>query len=547
RSDARAGDLGLELARLQQSEGDRSAARRTGEAARQVAPDHRDLLRMLAELAEQDEDWAALADLYEELSQLAMDDAEQATCLTRAARVLLDHPDAAVDGDPLQLARGLLLRATEIAPDDPGPRVALLPLSFRQARWDEVLERAEEIMRSAGPDEPVLMLAALAEGYHRGDRRLAREIGFRHSAEVCRRWLMPGLQQALDEVAMRGPLPRLDNLLGVGSTLLGGRRHLFEWLGTWASERPPEPGLALGMARLLEARGSGDLARHQFQLAAFLAPRGPVPILVSRLPDARAVGLDLHLLSTAPMESRSILREVLAGLRDHLAGLATQGSVLPAAPHQRSPSWWASRMELAETIIEPWRAMLGVDVPVAWTEQEVPGGIAVRNDRPPRLVLGRLAATMEIPELSFRLAYGTATIALGLGVLDSGSLAPGALLDALVQLANPGHQPTGQAAQALADVLAARDAHNIGLSAGQRAGLMDELAHWLTIDNGVTRFVANLHHARLLLATRLCGHLDGALHAIARDHGLVVDGRVDAGATLRVDDTAWLLRALALR
>lgn len=547
RTDPRTGDLGLELARIQQREGDRTAARRTGEAARKAAPDHRELLRLLAELAEQDEDWPALSDLYEELSELAVDDAEQATLLTRAARVLLDHPDAPTDGDPAQIARRLLLRASEIHPEGTEARVVLLPLAFRQARWDEVLELGEGLLRSLGADEPTLVLAALAEAYHRGDRRFGREIGFRHSGELCRRFLLPGLQQTLDEVALRGPLPRLDNLLGVASTLVGGRRQLFEQLGAWASERPPEAGLSLGLARLLEARGSGELARHQFQLAAFLAPRGPLPALVTRLPGPRPSGIDLHFLSTAPMESRSILRHVLSGLRDHLAGLATVGSVVPAAPHHRSPSWWASRMELAETIIEPWRVMLGVDVPVAWTEHEVPGGITVRNDRPPRIVLGRQSATLEMPELSARLAYATATIALGLAVLQSGALPPSALLDALIQLANPGHQPTGQAAQALADVLAARDAHNIGLDAGQRAGLMDELVHWLTIEDGVARFTTHLHHARLLLATRLCGHLDGALHVLGRDHGLLVDGRLDAAATLRLDDTTWLLRALSLR
>ncbi|MEX1367403.1 MAG: tetratricopeptide repeat protein, partial [Nannocystaceae bacterium] len=550
RTDPRAGDLGLELARLQHADGDHTAARRTGEAARQVAPDHRDLLRLLEQLAEHEEDWAARAELCEELSQLATDDAEQATWLTRAASTLLEHsdvPQSPQPGDGDQRARALLLRAIDVDPETVDARVALLPLSFRQARWDEVLELGEHLWRSVGADESVLILAALAEAYRRGDRRLAREIGFRHPPELVRRHLLPGLQQLLDEVALRGPLPRLDNLLGVGSTLVGGRRHLFEWLGTWASERPPEPGLALGLARLLEARGSAELARHDFQLAAFLAPRGPVPPLVARLPPARPPGLDLHLLSTAPMQSRSILREVLSGLRDHLAGLSTQGSPVPAAPHQRAPNWWADRMELAETIVEPWRAMLGVDVPLAWSDQEIPGGVAARNDRPPRLVLGRLCATLERPELSFRLAYGTATVALGVVVLHSGALPASALLDALVQLANPGHQPTGPAAQALADVLAARDAHNIGLSAGQRAALMDELAHWLTIDDGLARLRTHVHHASLLLATRLSSHLDGALQAIARDHGLVADGRIDTAATMRLEDTAWLLRALSLR
>jgi len=547
RHDARTGDLGLELARLQCDEGDRGAARRTCEAVRHVAPDHRELLRLQAELAEQDEDWAATAGHFEELARLAVEDDEQAVWLTRAAAVYLRQPELPAGGDGAQLARRLLLRAGEIAPRSPEPRVALVPLAFAQARWDEVLELAEAIVTQVGHDEEVLGLAALVEAYRRGERRLAREIGFRHPPEVVRRVLLPALQQILGEVALRGPLPRLDALLAAGSSLLGGRSHLFDALHGWAAEQPPDAGLALGMARLLEARGSGDLARHCYQLAAFMAPRGPVPALAARLPAGWLGDTDLHRVSTAPMEGRSILREVLAALRDHLAGLGTRGGPIPASATVREPEWWPTRAELAETIVEPWRAILGVDVPIAWTEEPVPGGVAVRNDRPPRIVLGRSCVTASLPELTFRLASAAAGVALGLVVLDTGEIDPGVLLDALGQLANPAHQPTGAQALALSDELAIREARSIGLNANQRAGLVDELAHWLTIPEGIDRLRVVLHRARMLLATRLGSQLDGALLTIARDHGLVHEGRVDAAATLRLDDTTWLLRALSLR
>jgi hypothetical protein len=440
-----------------------------------------------------------------------------------------------------------LLRAGEIAPRSPEPRVALVPLAFAQARWDEVLELAEVIIAQVGHDEEVLGIAALVEAYRRGERRLAREIGFRHPPEVVRRVLLPALQQILGEVAMRGPLPRLDALLAAGSSLLGGRSHLFDALHGWAAEQPPDAGLALGMARLLEARGSGDLARHCYQLAAFMAPRGPVPALAARLPAGWLGDTDLHRVSTAPMEGRSVLREVLAALRDHLAGLGTKGGPTPASAKTRAPEWWPARIELAETIVEPWRAILGVDVPIAWTDDPVPGGVAVRNDRPPRIVLGRACATTSLPELTFRLASATAGVALGLLVLETGEIDPGVLLDALGQLANPAHQPTGAQALALADELAVREARSIALTAGQRASLLDELAHWLTIPDGLDRLRAVLHRARLLLATRLGSQLDGALLTIARDQGLVYEGRIDAAATLRLDDATWLLRALSLR
>lgn len=547
RHDARAGDLGLELARLYGGEGDRAMARRTVEAARGVTPEHRDLLRLQAELAEQDEDWAATASHLEELARLALEDDEQAEWLTRAAAVYLRHPELPAGGDGSQIARRLLLRAAEIAPRSAEPRIALVPLAFAQARWDEVLELAEAIVAQVGHDEEVLGLAALVEAYRRGERRLAREIGFRHPPEVVRRVLLPALQQVLGEVAMRGPLPRLDAILGAASSLLGGRTHVFEALNAWAAEQPPEAGLSLGLARLLEARGSGDLARHCYQLAAFMAPRGPIPALAARLPSGWLGDTDLHAVSTAPMEGKSVLREVLAALRDHLTGLGTKSAPVPASAKARPPEWWPARVELCETIVEPWRAILGVDLPIAWTEDPVPGGVAVRNDRPPRIVLGRACATASLPELTFRLASATAGVALGLVVLETGEVDPGVLLDALGQLANPAHQPTGEQALALADELAVREARNIGLTATQRAGLLDELAHWLTTPGGLVRLQAVLHRSRLLLATRLGSQLDGALLAIARDHGLVDEGRVDAAAALRVDDATWLLRALSLR
>ena len=547
RRDPRAGDLGLELARLQRAAGDRSEARRSCELARQIAPDHRGLLRMLAELTAADEDWERLVEHYEQLARLAVDDGEQAAWLTRAAQVHLDHPERLVDDDAEGLARRLLLRACEVAPRAAEPRVVMLPLAFRQARWDEVLERAEELVRLVGDDEEVLVLGAIAEAYRRGERRLSREIGYRHSGEVARRLLLPGLQQALGEVALRGPLPRLDALLDAGSALTGGRRHLFELLHAWSGEHPNDAGLSLGLARLYEARGAGDMARHHYQLAAFMAARGPVPALVSRLPPGRLTDPDLHQASTAPMESRSSLRETLTALRDHLAGIGNEGAPQPAPPHAPAPPWWHSRMEQAETIVEPWRAILGVDLPLAWTDAPLATGVAVRNDRPPRILLGHVCAMLDRPELTFRLATATATVALGTAVLAAGSLDLGVLLDALGQLANPGHQPTGVRSQLMADVLAARDARNIGLTTNQRASLADELSHWLGSDDGLVRLDGSLRRSCLLLAARLSGRLDGALLAIARDHGLLRDGRVDASATLRQEDADWLLRALSLR
>jgi hypothetical protein len=51
----------------------------------------------------------------------------------------------------------------------------------------------------------------------------------------------------------------------------------------------------------------------------------------------------------------------------------------------------------------------------------------------------------------------------------------------------------------------------------------------------------------MLMATRLSGHVDGALAATARDRGLIDEaGRPVDPAVLETSNAAWLLRALGV-
>ncbi len=436
-------------------------------------------------------------------------------------------------------ARQALQRAAEVAPQLAAPRIQLLPLAFAESRWDEVLDLAVEVRERSGPDEEVLLLAALTEAFRHGQRSMARDLGFRHGPASQERYLFPGLRQLLTNVAARGPLPRLDALLAAAGSMLGGRAALARDLAHWSSGRPLQAGLALGLARLAEADGHAERARSLYQITAFMMPDGPVPSLVARLPIA-APPQALSPLGVGPFEGGGTLRWALMTARDALAGITTTAAI-PAEPATAGAK---ARMALAESIVAPWRASLGCALPLAWTRARLAGGVGVANHATPTLLLGAGVTVCSVAELRFRLARAATSVASGLSILEGsheGSLA--ALLDGLVRMASPSHVPTGRFAREIAEALSSR-----GLTLAPREGgqLAEELAHWLTATGGVPRLETELRRGALLFATRLCGQLDGALLALAHDRGFVTEGRPDPVATLRDEDAYWLLRALKM-
>lgn len=536
----------LELARVQSTIGDTDGALRTCAIGLESDPEHRPLVELSTHLLEQREAWDALTSSLERLAALTSDPDEQARLLTRAARVRLDQETAASDSSlrraAIREARRLLVAACELAPDSKLPRAVLLPLAFSEGRWDEVLELAEPFRKLAGDDEESLILAALAEAYRHGDRGLARQIGYRHGIDAQQRYLYPGLRQLLTEVAAHGPLPRLDALLAAGAALSGGRGPLAEGLRSWAAGRPVQAGLALGLARLGEADGDAELARSLYQISSFMASDGPVPALTDRLPlpmppddiDAAAVG---------PMERPSVLRVLLTRVRGALAGIPEHSALLEPPPNETIHT----RLTLADTIVEPWRRHLGLHLPIAWSRTPFPGNVGVRNAHQPTIVLGPGAERTPLPELRFRLAAATGVVGMGLAIVfDPAGHDLGDVLDAIGQIANPGHEPTGTSAQHIADALASAGHTAAAIEPSQRARLMEELAHWLTAPSGIAQLHSELRRARILFATRLSGQLDGALQALAHDMGLARDGKADAVATLRTEEATWLLRALGL-
>ena len=533
--------VALDLARCEQALGGPERGIAVLSQALELDPTHREMLELYAELIEDTEDWGTLGNTRLQLASLSSDPLEQAEQYMHAAQAFIEQGTAqrANRTRALAHARQALQRASEAAPALPGPSIRLLPLAFAESRWDEVLDLAVEIRERAGPDEEVLLLAALTEAYRHGQRSLARDLGFRHGPAAQERYLFPGLRQLLTHVAARGPLPRLDAVLAAAGSLLGGRLALSRDLAHWSSGQPLQAGLALGLARLAEAAGQAERARNLYQVTAFMVPDGPVPSLVARLPLA-AAPKDLTALTSGPFESGGTLRRGLASARAALAGF-TRAPDTHASP---SSAGAKARVALAESIVQPWRRSLGCEFPLAWTRARLPGGVGLANRDVPTILLGAGVTVCSVAELRFRLARAATSIVSGLAILEEGhGIRLEELLDGLGRMASPSHVPTGRPAREVAEALTAADA---SLSPREGAQLARELAHWLTSTGGVERLDVELRRAVLLFSTRLCGQLDGALLTLAHDRGFVGEGRPDPVATLRYEDAYWLLRALQM-
>lgn len=536
----RAADIALELARAQRSIGNLQDARATCRTALLDKPADQPLTKLYAELLEQAEDWAALARALEQLANLTIETREQAHWLTRAAQVHLDH---GIDArESLPAARRLLERARAVSIESTEARAVLLPLAFHQGDWERVLELAIELRSIAGDEHEALLYAALTEAFARGKRTLARSIGDRHDKPVRARILWPTSARMLDLIALDGPLPRLDAVLAAAAALCGGTEELLDELGAWAAGQPLGAGLALGLARLNEAFRRMELARHLYQLAAYMAPSGPVPVLTTRLPAIDLPDNPLQREDWVPLEWRGALREVLLRLRGELAGLrAASGGA-----RQARKATERTAIQLAQRIVAPWRDKLGVDLVIMATDDRPVGGVGLRNLERPTIVVSEDYVSTPEAERAYRTAYCAAALATGLGALvDDHPLPLVDLVDALLGLSRPRHVARSEDAQNLADQFAARGLTATKLDGDLRRALARELEHWRA---GPQRLERVVHRACMLIAARLSGQVDGALMAMARDRGLGASqaGRPMDPAVLETTDAAWLLRTLGV-
>lgn len=205
-----------------------------------------------------------------------------------------------------------------------------------------------------------------------------------------------------------------------------------------------------------------------------------------------------------------------------------------------------TRIALADAVVDPWRRHFGLALPVRWSNAAIPGGVGVRNDVEPTILVTPGIGVASLAELRFRLAWATATVAMGLAIVEDPEGVPlVSLLRALPVLIDSDHEPSDPTAKVVSDALLGAGSF-VDLAADEKAALAAELEHWLEIANGVERLHTVLRRAEVLFATRLSGQLDGALLALAHDMGLVKERRPDPVATLRTEEAHWLLRGLGL-
>ena len=539
--------LVLELARLEVELGELDAALATCLPGPVADVNDAALLELAGELLERREQWAEVTAVCERRAALAAragEGAGESSWLTRAAQVCIDH--ATHPRRAMQDARRLLLRACAADPAGEGARALLVPLSFAEHRWDEVLQAAAELRALAGEDYDVQIVAALTEALVHGRSGLARAIGARHEATTLRRMLWPALGRVLGEVARGGTLAQLDAVLAAAAALHGSAARLRIELQTWSAGRALQPGLTLGLARLHESIGHAATARALWQLAAFMVPQGPIAAQVSGLPGL-PVPSDVLANDREPaLESREALRAVLRRVAGETAGIRGRGE----PPATASTAMEHSALELAEAELGPLRGALGLPLPLLLGRGGPDGGVSVRNEQPPAIVVSAALAELPAAERRFRVALAAAMIAGGLAVVTDpqGASLP-ELLAALLHMADETCPARSAGAQTIVRAFAARGFTRERLPAGLREALAREVSRWQQDRGSLVRLAHLLRRDSLRVATRLSGSLDGALRALGRDARLLPPGALDergAAQVLVSEDAQWLLRSLGV-
>lgn len=214
-------------------------------------------------------------------------------------------------------------------------------------------------------------------------------------------------------------------------------------------------------------------------------------------------------------ESRAAILEVLRNMVAETGGIRAPGA-RPGPPETASA---VAAREQAEEALEPLRGVLGLRLPVRVGRGAGPiGGVGIRNEREPAIVIYPALGELPPPERRFRLTLAAVLVRAGLAVvLDPAGASLHELLAALAHLADPTEVPGLPGARTIAGVWARRGVTGERVPAALRAALAEELRWWRQDEAHVARLAARLREDAIVAAVRLSGAVDGALWAIARD------------------------------
>ena len=409
------------------------------------------------------------------------------------------------------------------------------------AQLDAVLAAAAALVGAAeaGRDE----VAAKAAVGPTGEERSVEPVGVRQEGAVVEQG--PGEVEA----AAVGPTgeersdptaARREGGVVEQERFVAAMGRLRRALGAWAAGRPLHAGVVLALGRLAEGSGEVERGLALVQLAGFMVPQGR---LFAALPAAPVASVEVLARGSA-LEAREAIAEVLAMMIKETGGIRAPGE--PPGPPE-APEL-AQALALAEEELDRLRTALGLRLPVHALRGGPDGGIGIRNDREPGLVVYPALVRLPAAERRFRLALAAALIRGGLAiVLDPQGASLHELLAALQHLAEPTEAPALPGAQTIVRTWRARGLTGERLTPALRAALADELKFWRRDRAAVARLAYLLRRDALGVAARLSGALDGALRAIGRDARLL--GELDERSALQVlatDEAQWLLRSAGL-
>jgi hypothetical protein len=242
-------------------------------------------------------------------------------------------------------------------------------------------------------------------------------------------------------------------------------------------------------------------------------------------------------------EPREAIRRSLRELVTATAGIRAARELTPADPGEA-----AQVLALVEPELIRLRAATGLRLPVRVGRGGPEGGVAIRNEREPAIVVYPGSVRQDARERRFRLALAAELIRGGLAIaLDPAGASLHELLAALAWLGEPALVPTLPGAQTIVRLWQKRGVTPGRFTPELRARLAGQLQRWRADAASVSRLATLLRGDHCLAAARLAGAFDGALLAIGRDAKL--SAPVDEAAARRVgatDEAQRLLRAAGL-
>ncbi|WP_434418923.1 hypothetical protein [Nannocystis pusilla] len=381
-------------------------------------------------------------------------------------------------------------------------------------------EIVEAALRLAREERLTQLGEAIAAQIGRADRRRVRTELQARAARSLEAGAMLALAEMVEETGERG---RARALRQVAGFLLPGCRVAASWRDcgrepeTHAASEGGESREAMRRGlREPEVRGPSEGGESREAMGRGLQEievRGPSEDSPReamrrdlREPEAWGAGEE----GGAPREAiRLCLRELVAATAGIRA--ARELTLLDLSEAMR-----------VQAIVEPevaWlRAATGLRLPVRVGRGGPEGGVAIRNEREPAIVVYPAIERQAERERRFRLALAAELIRGGLAiVLDPAGASLHELLAALAWLGEPSQPPTLPGAQTIVRLWQKRGVTPEQFKPEQRARLCGQLRGWRTEAASVTRLATLLRGDHCVAAARLAGAFDGALLAIGRD------------------------------